>query len=128
MDQATRQKVRERAGFSCEYCQLSEVESAFAKLQIEHIVPKKHGGTDELENLALGCIRCNLHKGTNLTGIDPSSGQVVELYNPRTHLWAEHFRWDGCFLTGITAVGRTTIRVLEMNTVERIRVRAALRN
>lgn len=30
---------------------------------IEHIVPRTHGGTDELRNLALACARCNHQKG-----------------------------------------------------------------
>src|SRR4051794_4417996 len=125
MDQSTRQKVRQRAGFCCEYCQLRELESPVARLQIEHIIPRKHGGTDDLENLALACIDCNLHKGANLSGIDPKSGQVAELFNPRTQRWGEHFLWDGCILIGITAAGRTTIRVLDMNAEERVRVRVA---
>lgn len=30
---------------------------------IEHIVPRHHGGTDELANLAIACVRCNGEKG-----------------------------------------------------------------
>lgn len=30
---------------------------------IEHIVPRHHGGTDELTNLAIACLRCNGEKG-----------------------------------------------------------------
>jgi 5-methylcytosine-specific restriction endonuclease McrA len=30
---------------------------------IEHIVPRNHGGTDDLENLAIACARCNGEKG-----------------------------------------------------------------
>ncbi len=30
---------------------------------IEHILPRAHGGTDEPENLALACARCNFQKG-----------------------------------------------------------------
>lgn len=30
---------------------------------IEHIVPRHHGGTDELTNLAIACVRCNGEKG-----------------------------------------------------------------
>ena len=98
---------------------------ARAKLQIEHVVPRKHGGGDETTNLALACVACNLRKGPNLTGIDPDTGQVVELFNPRMQQWTEHFAWDGCTLVGITATGRTTIRVLDMNSSDRIRVRVA---
>jgi 5-methylcytosine-specific restriction endonuclease McrA len=30
---------------------------------IEHIIPKSKGGTNDLENLALACSRCNNEKG-----------------------------------------------------------------
>lgn len=30
---------------------------------VEHIVPRTHGGTDDLKNLALACARCNHQKG-----------------------------------------------------------------
>jgi 5-methylcytosine-specific restriction endonuclease McrA len=30
---------------------------------IEHVLPQGHGGTDDLENLALACARCNHEKG-----------------------------------------------------------------
>ncbi|HEX2574095.1 MAG TPA: HNH endonuclease [Polyangia bacterium] len=30
---------------------------------IEHIVPRTRGGTNDLENLALACARCNREKG-----------------------------------------------------------------
>ncbi len=30
---------------------------------VEHIVPKNHGGTDAVENLAIACARCNAEKG-----------------------------------------------------------------
>jgi 5-methylcytosine-specific restriction endonuclease McrA len=30
---------------------------------VEHILPRTHGGTDALENVALACARCNHEKG-----------------------------------------------------------------
>lgn len=96
-----------------------------ARLQIEHVIPKKHGGADDEENLALACVDCNLHKGANLTGIDPDTGIVTELFHPRRDVWDEHFQWDGVFITGVTPAGRTTVRVLELNKSERIDVRLA---
>ena len=125
MDSLTRRHVRERAGHRCEYCHLPEAQSPLARLQIEHIVPRKHGGGDDPANLALACIACNLHKGANLTGIDPDTTQVIELFHPRTQPWDEHFAWNGCLLAGLSAIGRTTIRVLDMNSKDRLRVRVA---
>ncbi|HEY2383109.1 MAG TPA: HNH endonuclease [Terriglobia bacterium] len=57
----TRAQVRERAQNTCEYCHLHQDDSPLAPLHIEHIVPKSHGGSDDLDNLALACIDCNLH-------------------------------------------------------------------
>lgn len=33
---------------------------------VEHIIPRTHGGTDALENLAIACSRCNQGKGSRL--------------------------------------------------------------
>src|SRR6266850_4803451 len=111
----TRTYVRERALNACEYCHLHQDDSPLAALHIEHIIPKIHGGTDDLDNLALACIDCNLHKGTNLTGIDPQTNEVTALFHPRRHDWYKHFELQGIYLAGQTATGRTTIRVLNMN-------------
>ena len=73
MDAATRHLVRQRADERCEYCKLRQ-EHCELRHHIEHIIAKQHGGSDDDENLALACHRCNLHKGPNLTGIDPQTG------------------------------------------------------
>ena len=93
MDQATRNLVRQRASYRCEFCQLAEVHSPLAKLQIEHVRPRKHGGSDDIGNLALACIDCNLRKGANLSGIDQIKDAVVPLFNPRVQAWHDHFAW-----------------------------------
>jgi 5-methylcytosine-specific restriction endonuclease McrA len=125
MRPSTRASVQERAGHRCEYCQLHQEDSPLAVLHVEHIVPRIHGGTDDLDNLALACIDCNLHKGTNLTGIDPESSQVTELFHPRRHRWEDHFEWRGIYLTGKTAIGRTTVRVLNMNSEDQLALRSS---
>jgi 5-methylcytosine-specific restriction endonuclease McrA len=74
--------VRRRASDRCEYCHLPQ--SAFRRpFHIEHIVARQHGGLSRLDNLALACWNCNLKKGPNLSGIDPTTGLVVALFNPR---------------------------------------------
>jgi hypothetical protein len=78
-----RAQVRERAHNACEYCHLHQDDSPLAALHVEHIIPKIHGGSDDVENLALACIDCNLHKGTNLTGFDPETNVITELFHPR---------------------------------------------
>ena len=124
MDAAVRRLVRQRARNRCEYCLRREFDAPLIKLQLEHVIPTKHGGTDDFENLAMACAECNLHKGSNLTGIDPESNQITPLFDPRRQVWNEHFRCDGLQVVGVTAVGRTTVRVLDMNSPARIRVRS----
>jgi hypothetical protein len=114
-----------RAGFRCEYCRLREADDGLG-FHIEHIVARKHGGSDDLENLALACQFCNLHKGPNLSGIDPSSGTIVELFHPRQDTWHNHFSVKNFQIVGATARGRASIRVLAMNDPERIRLREIL--
>ena len=125
MDQRTKARVRERAGNRCEYCQLHQDDSPLAALHVEHIVPKVHGGSDGLDNLALACVDCNLHNGPNLTGIDPETDLVVELFHPRRQHWDDHFAWRGIHVVGKTAVGRTTVRVLNMNSEDQLALRSS---
>lgn len=117
--------VRERAQNACEYCHLHQDDSPLAALHVEHVIPKVHGGTDDLDNLALACIDCNLHKGTNLAGIDPQTNELTELFHPRREEWDEHFEMQGVYLVGKTAIGRTTIRVLGMNSEDQVALRSS---
>src|SRR5215212_8772933 len=94
--------------------------------QIDHIIARKHHGTDEFENLALVCFACNNHKGPNIAGRDQETGKVVRLFHPRQDSWAEHFEWQGAVLLGHTAVGRVTVDVLAINLPYRLRLRQML--
>jgi hypothetical protein len=93
---------------------------------IDHVIARQHGGPTTLANLALSCLHDNSHKGTNIAGIDPRTGTLTKLFNPRRHRWERHFRWDGPYLLGRTAVGRTTIIVLAMNDHDVVTVRQSL--
>ncbi len=117
MDPALCERVRTRAG---------QRHAPFVSFHIEHIVPRQHGGSDDPSNLALACHRCNLHKGPNLTGIDPESGQIVRLFNPRDAAWEAHFTLQGTHVVGLTPTGRATVRVLAMNAPERVQLRTEL--
>jgi hypothetical protein len=127
INRQVRTQVRERAHNFCEYCHLHQDDSPWAVLHVEHIIPKVHGGTDDLQNLALACIDCNLHKGTNLTGIDPQTGELMRLFHPRQHHWDEHFELQEGYLVAKTAIGRSTIRVLNMNSDDQVALRVLLR-
>jgi hypothetical protein len=125
MDAATRELVRRRASGRCEYCLLPQ-ECFEVSHHIEHIVAKQHGGGDDTSNLALACHLCNLHKGPNLAGIDPVSGEVALLFHPRRDLWTAHFRFDSVILEGATPTGRATVQVLAMNGELQLELRRAL--
>lgn len=126
MDEFTRELVRRRAGQRCEYCRLHEEDDPLFSFHVEHIIAQQHGGADSPSNLALACHQDNLHKGPNLTGIDPVTKKITRLFNPRRHKWTRHFRWDGPIVVGRTAIGRTTVAVLAMNLPHRITLREAL--
>ena len=115
--------VRDRAANRCEYCGI-QAEALQATLHIEHVIPRKHGGPTDADNLALACRHCNLHKGPNLTGFDPDSATLCELFHPRKQVWTEHFQFDGFRITGITPCGRTTVWVLNLNATDQLLQRA----
>jgi 5-methylcytosine-specific restriction endonuclease McrA len=70
-----REEVRARAGRRCEYCLVPE-DLAFAPHQLDHVIAEKHGGETVLENLALCCSICNRRKGSDLSTLDPVSGEL----------------------------------------------------
>lgn len=126
MLEATRREVRERANSRCEYCRLPAVghEQPFS---VDHVIARKHGGGDELGNLALACLRCNLLKGTDLTTLDAGSGDLIRLFNPRLDVWEDHFVVEGTSIHGTTPTGRATVSLLKFNAPERLALRNALR-
>ncbi len=117
--------VRERAHACCEYCRMPDglYDTPFA---VDHIIARKHGGADELDNLARAYFHCNLRKGPNIAGRESTTRQLVTMFHPRQDRWNEHFVWDGPHLRGLTNVGRVTIDVLAINDPEIISVRASL--
>ncbi len=123
MDSKTRCQVRERAGNRCEYCGLPQEATPLVSHHIEHILAKQHGGDDSIENLALACDRCNAYKGPNLTTVAPETGEIVSLFNPRNHVWAEHFEQLSGEIIGRTEIGRATVRLLNMKAPRRAELR-----
>jgi 5-methylcytosine-specific restriction endonuclease McrA len=113
---ATKQSVRERARYLCEYCHSLELLSA-NRFTIDHIVPRSLGGLDDIENLALTCRRCNERHYNFVAGIDPQTQEIVPIFNPRQQQWAEHFIWtvDGTVIQGSTAIGRATCIRFDLN-------------
>jgi hypothetical protein len=79
------------------------------------------------ENLAWSCQEGNLLKGTNLSGIDPNSGEIVLSFHPRLHGWEEHFAFSGIRILGKTRLGRATVWLLRLNSAERLEISEAFR-
>jgi hypothetical protein len=72
------------------------------------------------------CVFCNGYKGPNISGLDPDSGKLTPLFNPRRHMWGHHFRYEGGTLVGRTAIGRTTVEVLRINLPNLVELREVL--
>lgn len=120
------QRVREQAEERCGYCQ-SQQKYVLGKLEIDHLIPRSQGGTDAEENLWLACRLCNNAKRDQTQGVDPQTGAIVALFNPRTQNWAEHFSWseDRTRIEGSTPCGRATVVVLQLNNLVAVMVRQA---
>ena len=50
-------------GYKCCYCLLDLTTQPSLLRTIEHIVPRKHGGTDADTNLLTSCFYCNSRRG-----------------------------------------------------------------
>ena len=125
MEQAKRELVLRRANGCCEYCRIPQA-GHVQQFSIDHVIARKHGGDDSTDNLALCCLRCNLHKGTDLSSVDPAGRSIVLLFNPRTDNWHEHFRWNQARIDGLTATGRATAKILRFDDVTRLSLRQVL--
>jgi hypothetical protein len=125
MDADLDRLIRDRARHACEYCRLPQSCYRF-RFPIDHVVARQHGGKTVSGNLCLACPRCNLTKGPNIAGVDPTTRKIVRLFHARRHKWSWHFIWDGSILRGKTAIGRTTIRLLAVNEPGAVAVRDAL--
>ena len=83
-----RYEVFKRAHFRCELCGVSADKKA---LEVDHIVPRNKGGSDDLSNLQALCYSCNAakrdHDDTDFRG-------MAESYN---------YRQEGCCFCGITS-------------------------
>ena len=96
-----------------------------ATFHLEHVVPVSLGGSSALENLALACPSCNLHKADRLFVDLDGENNKVRLFNPRGDLWTTHFVWDEYHIFGKTAIGKATLTALRLNDERRIKIRKA---
>ena len=126
MNSAIRRLVFERALHRCEYCHLPQAAAPFIAFHVEHIVALQHLQDDSENNLALACPDCNRYKGPNLTSVDPETRQLVRLFHPRQDRWEDHFEYQGPLIIGLSDIGTATVRLLDMNSRQRILMRLAI--
>lgn len=54
----TRKNIVKRDNYTCQYCGDKR-----GQLTVDHVIPKRFGGSDTWENMACACSRCNNKKG-----------------------------------------------------------------
>lgn len=119
-------QVRERAAQRCEYCGMHQSLQG-GTFHCEHVLPRVAGGLPTLDNMALACPSCNLHKAGRTMALDSETQAVVPLFHPRRNQWSEHFEWDEFNVVAKTAIGRAAVMFLRLNDERRIRIRQAER-
>lgn len=126
LSEQLREFVATRAIFRCEYCLVHE-EDMFWRYHLDHIISIKHGGNSDDSNLAYSCSICNQNKGTNLGTLLPPSKRLIRLFNPRIDKWNSHFEIDrNGFINSKSKIGEATIKVLDLNSADRIILRQEL--
>ena len=125
--EAVRRGVQSCAGGRCEYCLLAVLDAGLPH-EIDHVISRKHDGASDLENLAFACYLCNRYKRSDISSLNPATGELVRLFNPRKDEWEEHFRIVGPVLEPLTAVGAATAQLLRLNVSDRVVERQLLQS
>jgi 5-methylcytosine-specific restriction endonuclease McrA len=120
-----RKLVVKRASKRCEYCLIHQDFSIYTH-EVDHIIAVKHGGETTADNLALSCLSCNRHKGSDFATIDQVTQEIVPLFNPRRQAWDEHFYIENARIEGKTQIGKATARLLQFNVPNRVLQRQVL--
>jgi hypothetical protein len=62
------------------------------------------------------CLLCDRYKGSDVAAPDPTTGEIVPLFNPRQQRWQEHFTLQGALI-----VARTFLRsMLKPSIIENV--------
>lgn len=111
-----RRRVAAQARYRCGYC-LTQEAVIGRPMEFDHLLPRSLGGPTTEDNLWLACSLCNDHKSNRFLLVDPETGLLVQVFNPRLQDWPEHFAWaEGATrIDGKTATGRATVAALHLN-------------
>ncbi len=118
-----RKTVEHRVNHRCEYCQIHS-NDMFLSFELDHIIPIKHGGSNDFENLALACPHCNQHKGSDFATI--FKNQIIRLFNPRVDKWPDHFEVFNGEINSKSKVGEASIKIFHFNEPDLIILRQLL--
>jgi len=111
--------VRRRANRRCEYCLLHDTDASVPH-EPDHIIARKHRGPTAAKDLAWACAACNGQKGTDIASIDAETEELVRLFHARREDWPLHFRLEGAAIMPLTAIGRVTEFLLQLNRFDRL--------
>ncbi len=119
-----REKIIQTAKNRCGYCQTPQ-DLVPIPFEIEHILPKAAGATNDEENLWLSCGVCNSFKHAKTHAIDPETNLDTPIFNPRNQVWSKHFEFskDKTEILGKTACGRATVVALKLNNQRAVKMR-----
>ncbi len=80
-------------------------------------------------NIARSCAGCNGYKQDKTHYFDPLTHQLSHLYNTREDKWTEQFQWinDDLMVDGLTNIGRTTVKLLQLNRIGAVNLRQLLK-
>jgi len=87
-----KQRVFDRDGRICRYCGSDE-----EPLHIDHIIPRKLGGTHDLENLQVLCKACNLRKSSKDEGVFLAQTATPPVFSSRISLMQSEPMLDSPF-------------------------------
>ena len=111
LTQKQRDQLRQRANYACQFCGVTETDTA-GQLTIDHFQPRSKGGDDNPNNLLYSCVRCNLYKQDYW----PNDDEAPVLWNPLNEPAGRHFlELDDGQLLPLTVVGEFTIKRLRLN-------------
>ena len=85
-----------------------------------NIVSRKYGGSSDRVTLAWACIRYSACKVSDVSSIDANTGALVALFHARSQRWCGHFELRDHIVVPFTPVGAVSVRVLRLNSDQRI--------
>lgn len=110
MTRLEREALRERFGFACGYCGVSEVEVG-SELTVDHFHPQSQNGADDESNWIYCCFACNTFKGAYW----PLGETQLALLKPHDDDFSLHLGERDGVLIGLSPRGEWHIEQLHLN-------------